>query len=347
MRSAVQIIPPCHRIFAQDAWPGSLIFCQRGAKSSCSTRTTVCRKSIWQIPACEACHRDKSPRSPTSSAECTAADQTDKATACLELCPLGGHQGSQYLAGGRPYGSQKYGRIDCGGAALATVPTELTPCVDPDADLMNIVLQVSGTEGSIAPTDTFATMSGIEEFPMPDMGQAQAPETGVVPGGLVSSPMQQQLTDSASTETIRAKPQSFSRNAYTGSIRTIIPRHHLHEKLWTVMASTVNGQAVIDRLEQLCLRKDVGEIYARLRDLDFWNDQTATAALFRAAMLSTQKTPVTHKALEEEIDDPSDLQTFCRETGSHGISGSFSWISRHSRPTARDGEKSCTRRLLR
>lgn len=187
----------------------------------------------------------------------------------------------------------------------SSLPSELTSCADPDADIMDILTQVGAVESPIAPSIPHTT-SEIEEFPMPDMGQAQVPAAG----NLASGPERRQPTDNASPDTIRATPQSFSRSEYTGSIRTRIPRHLLHEKQWTVLASTLYGQIAVDRFEQLCERKDVEEIYRRLRGLDFWNDHGPTAALFRAAMASTKTVVVPHKAPEEEIDDPSDLQRY-------------------------------------
>jgi hypothetical protein len=189
----------------------------------------------------------------------------------------------------------------------SSLPTELTACSDPDAEIIDILTQISAAESSVAPSDMPDTTLEIEDFPMPETGQARTLATDMAPGHLESNPAQQQPTDHASPGAIRATPQFFSRNDYVGSIRTRIPRHHLHEKLWTVLASTFYGQAAVDRLEQLCERKDVGEICSRLRGLDFWNDQGPTAALFRAAIAATEKTALPDKAPEEEIDDPSDL----------------------------------------
>lgn len=192
----------------------------------------------------------------------------------------------------------------------SALPTELTACADPDADIMDVLTQVGATESSIAPSSLPDSTSEIEEFPMPGTGQAQALATDMALDQLASGPAQQHLIDDASLETIRAMPQWFSRNEYIGSIRTRIPRHALHEKMWTVLASTLYGQAAVDRLEQLCERKDVGEIYDRLVALDFWNDQGPTAALFRAAITSIQQAPLPDQTPEDEIDNPRGLQKY-------------------------------------
>ena len=228
----------------------------------------------------------------------------------------------------------------------SALPTELTACADPDADIMDVLTQVGATESSIAPSGLPDSTSEIEEFPMPGTGQSQGLATEMTLGQLASGPAQQRLMGDASFETIRAMPQSFSRNEYMESIRTRTPRHHLHEKLWTVLASTLYGQAAVDRLEQLCERKDVGEIYSRLGDLDFWNDQGPTAAFFRAAIASTQQTPRPDQAREDEIDNPRDLQKYLPRDWESWEVYLFSLDVRTFASNSRSGEKLWTHRQL-
>jgi hypothetical protein len=189
----------------------------------------------------------------------------------------------------------------------SALPTELTACTAPDAEVIIALRQTTAAEGSLIIPDTTPE---LEEFPVPELGRIAALATNMAPSDLASVSAQQEPTENVSPKTVRAMPQFFSRNEYVGSIRTTIPRHRLHEKLWTVLASTPDGQAAVDRLEQLRDHKDVGEIYRRLLRLDFWDDQGPTAALFRAAMSSTKVTSLPDRAIEEEIDDPRDLQEY-------------------------------------
>jgi len=191
----------------------------------------------------------------------------------------------------------------------SALPTELSPCADPNAEVIQTLAQITAKEGSLVPPDLMDTTPELEDFPEPDTVRAGALANDVTPSDLQSFFARQWPTVNAGGPT----PQSFSRSKYGGSIRTIIPHHRFHEKLWAALASTPDGQTAVDRLEQLRDHADAEAIYLRLQGLEFWNDQGPTAALVRAAMALNNETLAPDKGLDEEIDTPPDLHGLARD----------------------------------
>ena len=124
----------------------------------------------------------------------------------------------------------------------SALPTELSPCADPNAEVIETLAQITATEGSLVRPDAMDTTPELEDFPEPDTVRTGALANDVTPSDLQSFSARQCPTVNAGRTT-----QSFSRNKYGGSIRTIIPHHRFHEKLWATLASTPDGQTTVDR----------------------------------------------------------------------------------------------------
>jgi hypothetical protein len=156
----------------------------------------------------------------------------------------------------------------------SALSSELVSLTDPEAELTRLLEQTSQAFPSHSPGPQIE----MEKFPLPDNAAHSDGPWPYVP------------KDTSRSNAIRAEP-----------IKTQIPREMLHEKIWEILASTADGQDVVNQLEAWAASENRDETFGRLVEL--YNGKPMEAVV-RAFMNPTEPA---ERPDEEEMDEPLDL----------------------------------------